>query len=287
MKKSLVLVILLSTVAAAQTLDWQSVETTLGRKGTVQGGVLKVAFPRSDLNVQIDGVLIDPNLALTSWIAFKKAGKQTMIMGDIVLLDSEVTPAMSLLIGRGLEVSALHNHILGESPNVKYMHFSGHGDANRLADAIKAVLALTGTPLESPSITEQASTFDWSKVESILGLTGQRKGKVIQFGIPRAETIRENQMEVPPFMGMAIGINLQAVGERAATTGDFVLVASEVNPVVKVLTDFGIAVTAIHNHMLAESPRLFFLHFWGVGQPDRLARGLRAALDKTNTRKNK
>lgn len=237
--------------------------------------------------VQVDDVLINPNLALTSWVAFKKVRKQTMVMGDLVLLSTEVPPAMSMLVGRGLKVSALHNHILGESPRVMYMHFSGHGEAIRLADAIKAVLAQTGPPLGSPSATGQASTIDWSNVESILRLTGQRKGNVIQFGVARAETITVNKMKIPPFMGVATSINMQSVGERVATTGDFVLVASEVNPVVKTLTDYGIAVTAIHNHMLAESPRLFFLHFWGVGQPDRLARGLRAALDETNLQKTK
>jgi len=162
-----------------------------------------------------------------------------------------------------------------------YMHFGGHGRAKELAEKMKATLALTGTPVTLPPATAPATELNWSKVESTLGYTGQRKGNVIQFGIPRAEKITENGMEVPPFMGMATAINLQMAGEKAATTGDFVLLADEVNPVVKALTENGIAVTAIHNHMLFESPRLFFLHFWGFDAPEKLAASLKAALDKT------
>ncbi len=275
-----------SFAAHAQSSDWAEVEKVFGRKGTVQGEVLKIAFPRSDLKVKVGEVVIEPALALTSWIAFKPMEKQAMIMGDLVLLDREIAPVTQKLVASGIEITALHNHIVNESPSVMYMHFGGHGNAEELAEKMKAVLALTGTPMTPPPATATAAAIDWSKVELTLGYTGQRKGNVLQFGVPRVEKITENGMEVPPFMGMATAINLQMIGEKAATTGDFVLLAGEVNPVVKALTENGIAVTAIHNHMLFESPRLFFLHFWGFDAPEKLAAGLKAALDKTNSIKN-
>lgn len=274
--------------AARQQPDWQVVEKAFGRKGTVQGDVLKIVFPRSDLRVKIDEVSIEPELALTSWIAFRQMGSQTMMMGDLVLLTSETAPVMAKLVSSGLEVTGLHNHILGESPNIMYMHYSGHGDPVKLAEAMKTVLSLTGTPMISPLPSSSPETqIDWSKIESILSRTGQRKGNLLQLSVPRAETITESGMGVPPSMGVATVINVQMVGEDAATTGDFVLIANEVNPVVRALTVHGIAVTAIHNHMLHESPRLFFLHFWGVGTAEKLTQGLKAALDKTNSIKSK
>lgn len=287
MIKILILSLALFTSAIAQTPDWDSVEKIFNRKGTIQGDVCKITFPRSDLNVKVGDVAIEPGLALTSWIAFKNDGDQSMMMGDLVLLDSEIAPVITKLVANGLQVSAVHNHIVGESPSIKYLHFGGHGDAAMLAQAMMTVLSVTKTPLVSPQSPPPPTTYDWSKVESILGRSGQRKGNVLQFEIPRAETITENGMDIPPFMGMATALNMQLVGGKVATTGDFVLLASEVNPVVHALTENGIAVTAIHSHMLFESPRLFFLHFWGVDEPEKLARGLKAALDKTNSEKKK
>jgi hypothetical protein len=275
-----------SATAISQVSDWAEIEKVFERKGTEQGEVFKVTFPRADLNVKVGDVPVAPALALTSWIAFKKMEGQTMIMGDLVLLDWEVAPVTAKLVASGIEITALHNHIVNESPSVMYMHFGGHGDPKALAEKMKAALALTGIPMMSPaSAPATATQLDWSKVEAVLGYSGQRRGNVLQLGIPRVEKIIENGMEVPPFMGMATAINLQMVGEKAATTGDFVLLANEVNPVVKALTENGIALTALHNHMLFESPRLFFLHFWGFDTPEKLAHGLKAALDKTNSMK--
>lgn len=271
------------TFVYAQAPDWQAVEKVFGRKGTTQGEVFKITFPRLDLKVKVGEVAVEPALALTSWIAFKPMKHQTMIMGDLVLLESEIAPVVAKLVAENLEVTALHNHIANESPPLMYLHFSGTGPAPKLAEDMKAVLALTGTPMGAPPAPSDTTVVDWSKVEAIFGRMGQRKRDVIQFGFPRKEAISENGMEISPFMGMATGINFQGVGDKAATTGDFVLLGSEVNPVVKALTENGIAVTAIHSHMLFESPRLFFLHFWGFDEPDKLARGLKAALDKTNS----
>jgi len=270
-------------IASQQSSDWQGVEKVFGRKGVVQGDVFKITFPRSDLRVNIGEILFEPGLALTSWVAFKPIGSQTMIMGDLVLLEGEVIPVMSRLVASGVEVTGLHNHLAGESPRVMYMHYHGQGEPTKLAEAMKAAITLTKTPLTLPQPQQSPSTIDWTKVESILGWTGQHKGNLLQISVPRAETITENGMDVPPSMGVANAINFQMVREKAATTGDFVLLASEVNPVIKALNEHGIAVTAIHNHMLTESPRLFFLHFWAVDSPEKLAKGLRAALDRTNS----
>ena len=272
-------------VVSAQTPDWQAVEKVFGRKGMIQGDVFKITFPRSDLKVNIGEVSIEPGLALTSWVAFKPIGSHAMIMGDLVLLEGEVAPVMSKLIVGGVEITGLHNHLAGESPRVMYMHYYGQGEPTKLAETMKAAIALTKTPLTLPQPQQSPYTIDWTKVESILGWTGQHKGTLLQISVPRTETITENGMGVPPSMGAANAINFQMIGGKAATTGDFVLLASEVNPVVKALKEHGIAVTAIHNHMLTESPRLFFLHFWGVDDPEQLAKGLKAALDKTNSAK--
>lgn len=287
MKRHIFILLLFCTKLTAQTTDWSSIENIFGRKGTVRDQVFKVAFPRTDLKVTVGQVLIDPALTLTSWIAFKKTDAHTMIMGDLVLLDSEVATVMSKLILSGLDVSALHNHIMGESPRIMYMHFSGHGDDVKLAEAILSVLKLTGTPLAPPQSTQPSDTTYWREVESILGLAGHRAGRVLQFGVPRTEPIIEKGVEVPPFMGMATAINMQMIQGKIATTGDFVLLADEVNPVIKALIHSGIVVTALHNHMLFESPRLFFLHFWGFDKPERITMGLKSALEKTNSLKRK
>jgi hypothetical protein len=208
-----------------------------------------------------------------------------MMMGDLVLLDKEVAPVISKLISENLSITALHNHILNEKPNVKYLHFSGKGDAVKLAESIKAVLTITGTPLNAPKNQKKVETPDWSKIERILGTSGKHNGSLLQYGFPRLEKLTESNMEIPSYMGLATGVNFQMDGNKAATTGDFVLVADEVNPVVKALTENGIAVTAIHNHMLYDNPRLFMLHFWGVDDPEKLAKGIKAALDKTNSKK--
>jgi len=268
--------------------NWNAVEETFGRKGVTQGDVFKISFPRSDLKVKLGSVMIEPGLALTAWLAFRPMGNETMMMGDLVLLENEIAPAMGKLLENGLDVSAIHNHIVGESPKVMYMHVGGHGDAEKLAAAMKIVLQQTKTPLGPVSAkTKSTAEIDWGNVESILGHQGKHSGKLLQFGIPRVETLRDDDMEIPPFMGMATGINMQMEGKKAATTGDFVLLVDEVSPVMHALIENGIAVTALHNHMLRETPRLFFMHFWGYDEPEKLARGLRAALDKINSAKAK
>jgi hypothetical protein len=282
----LALVLWSFTSAYAQTAGWAGVEKALGRKGAAQADMLKITFPRTDLSVKVGDVPVEPGLALTSWIGFKGMGKRAVMMGDIVLLESEVAPVTAKLVAEGVKITALHNHLIGTTPVVMYLHFSGEGPSGKLAASIRAALALTGTPLGASAPAASSGTSpDWSKVEAIFGKSGQKKGNLLQLSFPRKEMIMEKGMIIPSYLGMASAINLQAVGGKAATTGDFVLVGSEVNPVVKALVDHGIAVTAIHSHMLFESPRLFFLHFWGYDEPEKLATGLKAALDKINLAK--
>jgi hypothetical protein len=287
--KRIVLAAILSTCAICPALaqpDWQAVESALGRKGVAQADMLKLTFPRADLKVVVGEVTVEPALALTSWIGFRAMGKQAMAMGDLVLLEKEVSPVMAALLDGGIVITALHNHLIGTSPAVFYLHFGGNGDPVKLAVVLHSALALTGTPLEAqPPAVSPATVIDWSRVEAVFASTGQKKGDMLQFGFPRKEPVGEDGMEIPPYLGTATAINLQKVGDKAATTGDFVLTADEVNPVIKALTSHNLSVTALHSHMLTESPRLFFLHFWGVGEPEKLAVGLKAALDKTAIRK--
>jgi hypothetical protein len=269
--------------------EWQTVEKAIGKNGSMQpGDVFKIGLPRTDLEVTVRGVPINPVLALGSWVAFKRASTMAMVMGDLVLTEAEVGPVMWSLQQDGIEQTALHNHLLDESPRIMYMHISGHGDALKLAKAIRHALSYTKTPLEGrPTATtlkrRAPEQLDMHKVEQALGRSGKENGGVYQFSIPRAEKIMDGEIEVPPSMGVATAINFQPTGGgRAAITGDFVLIATEVNPVIRALRENEIAVTALHSHMLFESPRLFFMHFWANDDAVKLARGLRSALDKTN-----
>ncbi|GGB21146.1 DUF1259 domain-containing protein [Puia dinghuensis] len=266
---------------------WAQVDSTgldnlFGKKGTVTGNVYRITFPRGDLKVTIGDFPVAPGLALTSWVALHRMGAESMMMGDLVMLDSEEPAVVAKLVELGLGITAIHNHLVGEKPAIKFLHFSGSGDALKLAGEIKQVLAITGTPFGS-SPAGAAPSPDWSAVEAQLGAKGRKSGNIISYSFPRKEKLMESGMEMPAPMGMATGINLQMDGSRAGTTGDFVLLADEVNKVVKALETHGITVTAIHNHMLYDEPRLFMLHFWGVGEPGKLAAGLKAALEETNS----
>ena len=270
-------------VQVSDPINQESIEKIIGKKGTIQDGVLKFTFPRYDLKVNIGLVSVEPALALTSWMAFYQVGNQTMVMGDLVLLESEIDPVVSQLIANGFEITALHNHLLHELPRIMYLHISGIGNDVKLAQGIKNVLSVTQTPITGQPTVQTLPQEYWSSVEGIMGKKGSRTGKVIQFSFPRAEKIKELGVEIPPSMGVSQAINFQAEGQNAATTGDFVLIDKEVNPVIRTLRQYGITVTAIHNHMLYEAPRLFFLHFWSVDNPEKLAYGLRQALGQTNT----
>ncbi|MGX1321244.1 hypothetical protein AB7M17_004697 [Bradyrhizobium sp. USDA 377] len=277
--------------ARAQDVDWQKVDDALGRKPAVTGDVHRYGFPRTDLTVTLDGVTIKPALALGGWVAFKPAHGGVMAMGDLVLLESEINPVMLKMIANGLEITAVHNHLLGASPATFYMHVAGHGDPVRIATAIKEALAESKTPLSVPASTAPppAVDLDTAQLDQIIGVKGQANGGVYQFNVPRRDPVTEQGMQLSPVgpMGVATAINFQPTGDgKAAITGDFVLTGDEVNPVIRALRSHGIAVTALHSHMLDEQPRLFFMHFWANDDAIKLASGVRAALDKTASTKS-
>jgi len=282
-----------TTLAMAQTPsttnEWKPVEDALGRTGQVSGEVIRFGMPRKDFHITLDGVEIKPALALGSWVAFKKDGNAAMVMGDLVLTEGEIQSVMAKLQENGIQESAVHNHLIGESPRVLYMHIASHGDPVQMAKAIKDALALTHTPPADAAATPPATSdlgFDQKQVEQALGRSGKVNGGVLQFSVPRSETITDSGMTIPPSMGVATALNFQSTGNgKAAITGDFVLLNTEVNPVMKTLRQNGIAVTAVHSHMLMEEPRLFFMHFWANDDAVKLAKALRSALDQTNSAK--
>lgn len=271
--------------------DWKSLDLAMGRTGQDQpDGAYKYSMPRKDLKVTAGGVELKPGLALGSWAAFKKMGTATVVMGDLVLTEDEVAPVMSALLSGGIAITALHNHLLHETPRILYMHISGKGDGTALGATLHEALGKTGTPPASPpsAVAQPELGIDVRQIDQILGHAGKNNGGIYQVSAPRAEIVREGGMQIPNSMGVATALNFQPTGAgRAAITGDFVLVAAEVNPVIQALKESGIIVTALHSHMLNEQPRLFFMHFWAHDDAIKLARGLRAALDKTNSASQK
>jgi hypothetical protein len=272
--------------------DWQTqVGEALGKTGSAApGGIYRVGLPRTDLKVTLDGVELKPGFALGGWLAFEKMSEQGMVMGDLVLTETEVNPVMTKLAAGGIEVTALHNHLLRNQPFTMYMHVLGHGDPVKMATVLHTALAESKTPLSAAAAAPASPPqidFDTASVDQALGAKGTNNGGVYQFSIPRAEPIKDNGMDVPPPMGSANAINFQPTGGgKAAITGDFVLIAKEVNPVLKALRDHGIEVTAVHNHMLDDQPHLYFMHFWANDDAKKLADGLRAALVHVNIAKS-
>jgi Domain of Unknown Function (DUF1259) len=286
---SLALATILSTSAVAVESDWGQVALALGKSGSeMPSGVYRVGLPRSDLKVELDGVEFKPALALGSWLAFQKIGNDAMVMGDLVLTAEEVSPVMNKLVEGGIDITALHNHLLRSSPTTLYMHVRGHGDPVKLATTLHTALAESKTPFQGASAQPAAAQIDLdtAAIDQVIGAKGMINGGVYQFNIPRADAITDDGIPVPVSMGSAIAVNFQPTGGgKAAVTGDFVLAAKEVNPVLKELLGHGIEMTALHSHMLDEQPRLFFMHFWANDDAQKLAKGLRAALDKVDIKK--
>ena len=279
-----------SDVSLAADNDWQvRVGEALGKPGAATpSGIYRVALPRTDLKVTLDGVELKPGFALGSWLAFEKMGEEGMAMGDLVLTMEEVNPVMTKLAAGGIEVTALLNHLLRNQPFTMYMHVLGHGDPVKLAATFHTALAESKTPLAAAAAAPPPPIdLDTAALDQTLGAKGTNNGGVYQFGIPRAEPIKDGGMDVPPPMGSANAINFQPTGGgKAAVTGDFVLIAKEVNPVLKALRDHGIEVTALHNHMLDDQPHLYFMHFWANDDAKKLAEGLKAALAQINIAKS-
>ena len=277
---------LVSLPARAAEIDWKKVDTALGKTAAVSGEVHRYGLPRSDLHVTLDGIAIKPALALGGWVAFAPMHGEAMVMGDLVLLDAEITPVMTRLLDSGLEITAIHNHILRASPATFYMHVGGHGDPEKMAAAIRAALSSASkTPFDPPATSAAATPpidLDTAKIDEAMGAKGTANGGVYQFGIPRREPAKEGGMQVNPALGGANAINFQPTGGgKAAITGDFLVTGNEVNPLIRALRAGDIEVTAIHSHMLDEEPRMFFIHFWANDDAVKLARNVRSALDKT------
>ena len=297
MKRILILVILMTSLlftmargalaAISASLDTTRIEELTGAKGAfiAKEGVFKVSAPRSDLAVTVAGVKLTPPMGLTSWAAFKRVGQHTVVMGDMVLLEDQVNPVMSAALDNGLEVTALHNHFLWDTPRVMFMHIGGMGEESKLADGVGKVFAkiveTSGGKGEIPSadIDPATTTLDPSKIDTILGVKGGLKDGVYKATIGRTTGMHGAEM------GSTMGVNTWAAfagsNDRSVVDGDFVMHESELQPVLKALRGHGINIVAIHQHMTGEQPRMLFLHYWGVGGTEELARGLRAALDRT------
>jgi hypothetical protein len=274
--------------ALAQGIDWKAVETALGRPAVTQpGDIHRFNFPRTDLQVTVGSVNVKPALALGGWVAFAPHDSETVAMGDLVLTSDELGPVLRRLQQGGIEQTAMHHHLVGEAPRLLYVHIHGHGDPLRLAETIRAAVALTRIPPPVPAaISSDPFPLDTAAIARTLGASGRINGGVYQVSVPRAETIREGDFEIPAALGLGTAINFQPTeAGSAAITGDFVLLGAEVNPVIRSLLDNGIEPTSLHNHLLQEQPRLYFLHFWARADALKLARALRAALDQTNSKR--
>ena len=282
---TLVAMLSIPTVVNAAEIDWKKVDAALGKTAAVSGEVHRYGLPRSDLHVALDGVAIKPALALGGWVSFAPVHGEAMVMGDLVLLETEITPVMTKLLDGGLDITAIHNHILRASPATFYMHVGGHGDPEKMAAVIRSALSASKTPFDPPATTAgpaPAVDLDTAKLDEIMGVKGTANGGVYQFGVPRRDPSTESGMQVNTPLGGANAINFQPTGNgKAAITGDFLVTGNEVNPLIRALRAGDIEVTAIHSHMLDEQPRMFFIHFWANDDAQKLARNVRMALETT------
>ncbi|MEQ1692004.1 MAG: DUF1259 domain-containing protein [Gemmatimonas sp.] len=270
---------------APAPIDWPAVDAAMGRTSVAQSDdVHRFNMPRSDLRVTVDGIVLRPSFALGSWLAMKPVGNGVMAMGDLVLTPEELGPVLSRLQAGGIEQTAIHHHVIRESPRVLYVHVHAHGNPVAIARAVRDAVALTATPAAAtpPTAAVAAFALDTAGLARALGYSGRVNGGVYQVSIPRTEIIRDGGAVIPAVMGLGTAINFQPTGDgKAAITGDFVLTAAEVNPVIRALRDGDIEVTSLHNHLLNDEPRLFFMHFWANADAIQLAQRLRAALSKT------
>ena len=265
--------------STARQLNVDGIAKAIGKEGDLTGEMYKVSFPRSDLTVKAGDVVIKPALALVNWAAFIKSDSNAITYGDLVLLDDEINPAISKLEDNGIELSALHNHLLHENPRVMYIHFVGRGDEVEMAKGIREALAVTKTPLHPITSGPEAKPDLAKEIEGIIGYPGSMGGGVFHINVPRNDIhVAAMGAAIPSYMGMNTPLNFQLDGNNAAINGDFILRPAEVNPVIKALRANGIEIASVHNHMLDEEPRLIFMHFWAYGDAVDLAKGLKAAL---------
>ena len=266
----------------AQSLNTDGIAKAIGKEGQLTGEMYRVSFPRSDLTVNVKSVAVKPALALGGWAGFIKSGDTAVTYGDLVLLEDELNPVISKLEERGLEVSALHNHLLYETPRIMFVHFVGTGNEVEMAKGLRDALALTKTPLASPASKPETKPEIAAEIERIIGYPGSMGGDVLHITVPRNNIhVMAMGAMLPGSMGMNTPFNFQLDGKNAAISGDFMLLPAELNPVIKALRANGIEVASIHNHLLDNQPSMVFMHFWAYGDAVSLARGLKAALDRT------
>lgn len=271
---------------ATDDLNIERLREILDMEGTVQDGKFKVTLPQNDLGVTVDGVDIIPPMGAGSWAAFAPTGDSALVMGDVVLQESEVQPVQQTLVEHGLTATALHKHFLREEPRVMYMHIGGSGSEEALAEGVRAVFDRVaslreGNPAEAEAQTVE-NTIDTSQVAETLGYDGSTNRGVYKVSIPRSDVeVTAHGTAVTGFMGLSTWAAWQGTPEQAAVAGDFAMTEEEVAPVIQTLAEHEIEVVAVHNHMVHEDPSIYFLHYWGQGSADKLAHGLRAALDQT------
>lgn len=271
-------------------LDIASIEKITGMKGKENNGQYKITVPQNDLNVTVDGFKIIPAMGLGSWVAFSPSSEGAMIMGDIVLTETDLAPFEQEVIHQGLTISAIHNHFLRNHPAVMYMHIGGMGKTDLLAQKVKAVFdkvkELRGKDPASAPADSVVNTIDTKKLDAIIGSKGEMSKGVYKYTIGRPDVdLKERGLRVTSFGGFNTWAAWQGTEDRAAVAGDFTMLENEVEPVIKALIENGIEVVALHNHMVHEQPRIFFLHYWGVGPAEKLAKGLKAALNETGKAK--
>ena len=263
----------------AQQADWSKVEQTLGRKGAEQGGVLKVSFPRSDLHVTMNGTPVETGAALGSWMAFRQDGEAVVADGDLVLTPDEIRPVVEALRNGDVTVTAIHNHLAGEQPEIMYVHFFARGSAEKVAAALHEALTRTKTPQAPASKTADKPFAEQQEIESILGKKGAVHGKVLAFSFAGEHSISMRGKTLPPPMGMATSINFQHAKSGVAATGDFVVQEVQTQPLLSALAKGYVQITAMHNHLLEDEPRMVFIHFWAEGPAKQVAGALKSALD--------
>jgi len=283
-----ILLSLLTSAQSATPLDTLTIEKVIGIKGKANNGEYKIIIPQNDLSIEVDGFKIIPAMGLGTWIAFTPAKNGTMIMGDIVVTETDLKPVQQEIIRQGLIISAIHNHFVRNHPNVMYMHLGGSGPTDQMAQKAKAVLDKVkeirgGDPSKGTASSETVTnTLDSKHLDDIIGYKGEMSKGVYKYTIGRpGVSLKEHDVTVTTFLGFNTWAAWQGTPEKAAVAGDFAMLENEVAGVIKALVENGIEVVAVHNHMVHEQPKIFFLHYWGIGNAEQLAKGLRAALDQT------
>lgn len=277
---------IISCPPGSSKLDIAKIEQITGMKGVEKNGEYKITVPQNDLNIIVDGFKIIPPMGLGSWAAFTPCGDSAMVMGDIIVTETDLKPVQQEVIRQGFSITAIHNHFVRNRPNVMYMHIDGKGKVENLSASVKAIFdkvkEVRGKDPKASSADSVINNLNIALLDSIMGHKGEMSKGVYKYTIGRPDiALQEHGIPVSTFMGFNTWAAWQGTPEKAAVAGDFTMLEDEVAPVIKALVENGIEVVAVHNHMVHEEPRIFFLHYWGVGNAEKLAQGLKTALNQT------